>query len=462
MKSGLVAMNLENLLKPRSAMKRAFVDLEHDVDDLLDEAFMLDPLGETAGTTETGDTAADTDMDQAAAADVTIPPPEPGQRMSPHTQMRLASYAAFEDSRRSTYNDLVTVGEALSGIVAAYHQSRDFINDCHADILRANELEMHSEALSAENRRMADRLGKLEKQRSRYEDLVELQKRRDAKLAAEIATLTEELNAARLETVEARNAAARIESQHGELHTQLSAKSGLAERLAREVEVLREKGVNLALELDKTAKTQAETRRKYDELAAIHGSEAANHAEMAAKFASVEQEVARVQKLNTSLEAQLADASEGQRRTEAEMAEREKRYQSESHALRSENQSLNARLQASVIEHLDAVSEVAAMKSRLGSLESEKHLAEKRYAALAAESESDRRPTGPSPAEEALRTEIVALKEKVEKLAPYAKLYLEMKERGGPAQAEFPNTFGAGSTNGKSAAKPATSKGASH
>lgn len=456
-------MNIENLLKPRSAMKRAFVDLEHDVDDLLDEAFMLEPVDQTDGTAETNDAsewAAKADMDDAPPSDEAAASPV-GQRMSPHTQMRLASYTAFEDSRRSTYSDLVTVGEALSGIVAAYHQSRDFINDCHADILRANEMEMQNEALSTENRRLADRLGKLEKQRTRYEDLVELQKRRDAKLAAEIATLTEELNAARLETVEARNAVARIESQHGELHTALSAKSGLAERLSREVEVLREKGVNLALELDKTAKTQAETRRKYDELAAVHGSESAHHAEMSAKFASAEQEIARVQKLNTSLEAQLADASEGQRKTEAEMAEREKRYQSESHALRGENQSLNARLQASVIEHLDAVSEVAAMKSRLGGLESEKHLAEKRYAALAAESESDRRPAGPSPAEEVLRAEVRTLKEQVEKLAPYAKLYLEMKERG-QGQAEFPNTFGASGVNGKAATKPATPKGASH
>ena len=54
----------------------------------------------------------------------------------------------------------------------------------------------------------------------------------------ETETLRESLSAARLEIIEARNLAARMETSHGEAQIALAAKSAEAERLLRENEML--------------------------------------------------------------------------------------------------------------------------------------------------------------------------------------------------------------------------------
>jgi chromosome segregation ATPase len=112
------------------------------------------------------------------------------------------------------------------------------------------ELENANAAFAAENRRLTDRLDKLEKLRARYDQLVEVLKRREQKLLAEGQAARETLGALRLEVVEARNTISRSESLHGELQSALAARGNDAERFMREVEILREKNVSLSVELD--------------------------------------------------------------------------------------------------------------------------------------------------------------------------------------------------------------------
>ena len=66
---------------------------------------------------------------------------------------------------------------------------------------------------------------------------------------------------------------------------------------------------------------------------------------MTARLASEENETARLQKLSDALEAKLVEASETVAQLATELAERDKRYQSENHSLRNEIQSLHGRLQ---------------------------------------------------------------------------------------------------------------------
>ncbi len=464
---GFDDMNIDNILKPGSALKRAFVNLESGMSDAFDEAFLeasLDAepdggegLDRLVQPTDSGDAIdAQPEMEADLDADDEAPavPEDVAERITAHTRSRLAAFAIFDESRSAVHKDLDQIGAALANVTAAHHLSREFLNDCYADIQRANDMEVQNAALSAHARRQADRLDKLERQRVRYEALVDMQKRREAKFVHEAAALRDELNVVKLDAVEARNLLARSEAQHGELHTALSAKTSLAERLLRENEVLRDKGVTASLDLENAVKKQADIRRKYDDLFAIHAEESARYAEMAAKLSTAESELSRIQKVHDGLEARLADATEQLGTLELEMSEREKRYQTENHALKGENHALGARLLASTTEHLDAVSEIEAIKTRLSNLDSEKHLAEKKYAALSAEIENGRNQGGSDGADQALvemqkqeiaslRGEIEVLTEKLKRLLPLEKRQEAAKTRT-RGKAEFPETFGSG------------------
>ncbi len=483
-------MNIDNILKPASALKRAFGNLETGLSDVLNEAFVMPPMDADGNEIVGADQQSFHTIEAEEAMPVNesfpdiVADPRPltqpatiepaPERITAHTQNRLAAYSAFDEARSASQKDLGYIGEALASVIATHHLSREFLNDCYADIHRANEMEVQNAALSAQTRRFADRLDKLEKQRIRYEALVELQKRKEAKLSQETETLREELNAVKLDAVEARNVLARTESQQSELHATLAAKSSQAERLLRENELLRDKSVNLALDLEKSVKKQAEFRRKHDDLAAIHASESSNYAEMTARFSSAEKEVARVQKIQVDLEARLQEASESLHAVEQEMTEREKRFQSENHALKSENQMVSARLQAVTTEHLDAVSEVAALKTRLSNLDSEKHVAEKKYATLSAEIENGRKNPVPDSSKRdqvevhkkeaaTLRAEVTALNDKLKRLTALEKLHEAAKQRA-RERADFPNTFGltAAATDAAASAPDAGSKKAAN
>jgi chromosome segregation ATPase len=456
-------------------LKKAFVTLEDGMTDVLNEEFMLPPEPEAAqpssdeivdelteefsaqlaaeAETEAGDMA--DEAPPAAEEETPAAAEENAERLTSHTQNRLAGLAAVDEARNAIQQDLAQISTALSSIVASQNLSREFLDDCYADIRRANELEILNTNYAAENRRLSDRVDKLEKLRARYDQLIEVLKRREARLMIEAEDLRESLSSAKLEAVEAKNAIARAEFVQGELHTSLAGKTNEAERYMRENEMLREKNVNMALDLDKALQRQAETRRKYEDLSAVHASESALVAKTAAKLASEEKEAARLQKLNDTLEARLVEANENIASFTREMKEREELYQSENHALRGEIQTLLSRLNAGAAEQAETAVELTALKTRLNELESEKQLAERKYAALAADVESGRKQAthengaGEDPALDTLqeeevedmRRQIEELSTTVRRLKRYEKLANAAKVRG-VKPADFPNTFG--------------------
>jgi len=393
-------MNLANILtrkNTKSTMKRAFVTLESDMDDILKEEFLLPPgmeePSEAAATEETAETdwAPELETDLAAAPD-----DEPavedraGDRMTAHAQGRITDIAAFEEARSTVQQQLDVIGVALAKIQSSHHLGRDFLDDCYADVRRANDLEHGVAALSSENRKLTDRLEKLEKLRGRYDQLIDVMKRREAKLVAEADQMREMLGAAKLEAVEARSAASRAEMAQNDMHTALAARSSEAERFMRENELLREKNVSLALDLDKALQRQAETRRKFEDLSSLHTGETAKIAKMAAKLANEEKEASRLQQLADSLEQKLIEANDAVAGVNREMDEREELYQSETHALRTEIQNLLSRIQAGVSDHNETAAEITALNARLSEAESQKAFAERKLADMTAEMQTER------------------------------------------------------------------------
>lgn len=390
-------MNLANILNRKGTMKRAFVALESDMDDILKEEFLLPAEMEApAGPTEAEEQddmewVPELEADLAAdPQDQTADEERPGERMTAHAQARFTDIAAFDEARTTVQQQLDLIGAALAKIQSSHHLGRDFIDDCYADVRRANELDHGVAALSSENRKLTDRLEKLEKLRGRYDQLIEVMKRRETKLMAEADQMREEMAAAKLEAVEARSAASRAEMAQNDMHTALAARSSEAERFMRENELLREKNVSLALDLDKALQRQAETRRKFEDISSLHTGETARIAKMAAKLASEEKEASRLQQLADSLEQRLIEANDAVAGFNREMDEREELYQSELHALRSEIQSLLSRVQAGVSDQNETAAEITALNARLSEAESQKAFAERKLADMTGEMQVER------------------------------------------------------------------------
>ncbi|MBN9243599.1 MAG: hypothetical protein J0J14_06925 [Hyphomicrobium sp.] len=390
-------MNLANILTRKGTMKRAFVALESDMDDILKEEFLLpaemEAPAEPMESEEQDDTewVPELEADLAAGAqDETTDEERLSERMTAHAQARFTDIAAFDEARATVQQQLDVIGAALAKIQSSHHLGRDFIDDCYADVRRANELDHGVAALSSENRKLTDRLEKLEKLRGRYDQLIEVMKRREAKLMTEADQMREEMAAAKLEAVEARSAASRAEMAQNDMHTTLAARSSEAERFMRENELLREKNVSLALDLDKALQRQAETRRKFEDISSLHTGETARIAKMAAKLASEEKEASRLQQLADSLEQKLIEANDAVAGFNREMDEREELYQSELHALRSEIQSLLSRVQAGVSDQNETAAEITALNARLSEAESQKTFAERKLADMTGEMQVER------------------------------------------------------------------------
>jgi chromosome segregation ATPase len=415
--------------------------------DVLKEEFMLPPEGAPAQEEPAPQAEMQSDTveqppveEEQVAQEFEQVVEEPGERFTAHTQQRLAGYSAFEASRTRTQEDLNRISEALSGILASQHMNREFLDDIYTDIHRANELEIANAAFASENRRLSDRLDKLEKLRARYDQLVEVLKRREQKLLSEAEAARETLGALRLEVVEARNTIARRESLHGELQSALAARGNEADRFMREVEILREKNVSLSVELDLVQKKHADTRRRADELNAMHSHDSARLADVMARLGAEEGESTRLQKLNDALEAKLIEANENASRFASELNERDKRHQSENQALRTELQTLGLRLQTAASEQRDTAADLTNLRSRLNEVESERHVLEKKFAAVSSELELVQRQQTQAEANtdagdfeqqrRQMQAEIAELRSTVDQLKQYEALHNASKSRG--------------------------------
>ena len=251
--------------------------------------------------------------DFAEAAEV-----EAGRRLTTHTQNRLAALASFDELYRDSQGYLREINEKLSEVTSSHHLTREFFNLVHADIQRANEMELTNAELGLQNRKKADQINELSRRLQEQEARLEILEGREAGLLQDKDTLRSALSATRLELVEATNVIARNEAELGDVIRMLSTRTVEAERRLRENEVLREKQVSLSIDLDNALKQEAESRRKLDEVVTIQSNETARYAELIATLAKSEKDVMRLQKANEVAQARHGELADQARNAEAE------------------------------------------------------------------------------------------------------------------------------------------------
>lgn len=456
-------MNLMGLLKRGDKLDKAFDELQAGMLDVLDED--LFSLADTPVVEEEAGSppqAGDDAVNDAGPAEA----PSAAPRLSSHVQARLAALESFEELHHTTREHIEALGSSLSEIVASHHLTREFLNTVHSDIHRAGEFEVANTALAAENRKLSEQLHDALKKLQERETSLELLQRREAGLLQDRDALRIELSGARLELVEAGNALARHESDHAEMTKALSARTVEAERRLRENEVLREKQVNLTIDLEKALKREAEMRRRFDEAAAAHAAEAARAAEALAALARGEKEIIRLHRQVEAAEARHTEMSEQAMGLEARNDADAKRSQAEIRGLKAEIQSLSSRLDIATQEHAEAAAEVARLRGMLDDVTAERQVAQEMLATLKRDSESDRKSLADLAANlshltqqraaehnqldahrgeaEELRLEIDALKAEVQRLLPYERRYRAEGDAAKETAEEEPAAVAAG------------------
>lgn len=466
-----------SFLKRTDKLDKAFEDLQSGMMDALQEdlgrlPFETDAPEAVAASEdgEGGSTRVEDSEEERIYLEET-PEAESVKRLSSHSQNRLAALASFEDLHQNAEDQLQTIGSMLTEVITSHHLAREFLSGIHPEIHRANELELAKATLTSENRKLAEQLHEITKKLQEQESAVANLQRRELSLQQDKDTLRIALSAAKLQTVEASNALARSEAERGELAKSLATRTVEAEKRLRENEILREKQVNLSIDLDKALKRETEARRKYDEISALHAGESARSAEALAALAKSEKEVTRLQKSLESVQTKQEETAEALRTAEADSDTEEQRNLAETRGLRSEIQNLNSRLEAAATEIVGATDEIAMLKEALGDAQAEKQIVEKQLTLLKSEQDELSRNLsaangnltetgGISPDQttiemhkqenDELRAEISKLAAELKKLAPYERLYrAEKAKRRNSARPSSAETNGRTSHRGK-------------
>ena len=97
-------MNLTTILSRKGSMKRAFVELESDMDDMLKEEFLLPPELESAETGEVQpeellQDIQDETLPGAPILEEATAEEAPVDHMNAHAQGRITDIAAFDETR---------------------------------------------------------------------------------------------------------------------------------------------------------------------------------------------------------------------------------------------------------------------------------------------------------------------------------------------------------------------------
>ncbi|RVC59510.1 hypothetical protein EN858_11060 [Mesorhizobium sp. M4B.F.Ca.ET.215.01.1.1] len=378
-------MNFKKLIKRADEVDRAFEELQTDLAEAFDAC--LDEESSEEVSVAGPDSVPEEDAPRPEAE---VQAGENPQRLTPHTQTRLAALGALDGLFRDAQGHLEEISGKLSEIATSQHLTREFLGILHGDILRANEMELTNAGLSGEQRALSEQLVEAARKQRERDGAFEALQQREASLVQEREALRAALAAARLELVEAANAGARREAEFGDIAKQLSAKAVEANRSASESKMLREKQVSLAVDLDQSQKREAEARHKMDEVAAMHATDMARITDLAAALGRSEKEEARLQKALESAQARLQESAEATSLTEADREAELARGQAEMRGLRSEIQDLQARLERAANENGEAASEIARLKAQASDALAEKQIADEKLAVLRSESESDK------------------------------------------------------------------------
>jgi len=440
-------MNLIGMLKRGDKLDKAFEELQTGMLDVLDED--LFSLPDTPQVKEAAEESTPRTEEVARAEfprqDVPEEPQEPAVRLTSYAQSRLAALESLEELHRNAHDHLETVSSGLAEIVTAHHLTREFLNAVHSDIHRASEFETANNALSTENRKLSDQLHDALKKQQELEAALEALRRRESGLLQDRDALRIEVSSLKLENVELGNSLSRSESERGDVVKTLSTRTVEAERRLRENEILREKQVNLSIDLEKTLKREAELRRKFDELTTIHSNETSRHRETQAALDKSEKEIIRLQKQVESAQTKQAELNEAAIGREAESEAETRRYMAEIRGLKEEIQSLNKRLETASADQAQASEEIGRLKSQLNDLATEKQIAQEMIASLQRDGDADRKAAANGHAAPGqvdmsgvemlqgeiadLTGQIAALKAEVKELQPYQRLYREAKAK---------------------------------
>lgn len=453
-------MNFMGLMKRGDRMDKAFEELQEEMAEALDESLFLDEAPTDAEDAADASEAFDDNLiseedlladDEPLEDSPTEESPETGRRLTTHTQNRLAALASFDELYRDAQQYLQDINAKLSEVTTSHHLTREFFNIIHSDIHRTNELEFTNATLVSENRKLVEQLHDAGRKQQERDNAVEMLQHREAGHLQDKESLRAALSAAKLELVEATNTISRTESELGDLVKTLSTRTVEAERRLRENEVLREKHVNLSIDLDNALKREAEARRKLDEISTIHANEATRYSEMLATLAKSEKETMRLQKALEISQAKQGEMNEAARNLEAERESEMQRTAAEIRGLKAEIQSLQSRIELASSEAIETANEIAKLKVQLSDAMTEKQVAEEKLSTLRKENDNDKLHLSAASANisqmslqqaseqmqldihkqecEDLRAEIAALNDRVKELLPFERLYRVAKAR---------------------------------
>ncbi|HTV70607.1 MAG TPA: hypothetical protein VMF90_18920 [Rhizobiaceae bacterium] len=331
-------MKLMEMFKRQNATDEAFEGLEEELSDMI--AVELAP--------PSAPDALDMDMfgDMGEGVEQTDVSGEEGSRQTPYTVSRLAEHKAFENVLRQTQNDTEMAASLLSRIKVAQHHTREYLNAAYTAIHRANELEVSVARMTDENRVLRRHYDQFQRIREQYDSLTDAFKKREAKLTETADTLRQSASAAKLENIDlgSKLNAAIVEQQ--EIMNSLAAANLKLESISRENEMLREKQVNLAADNDQASRKRAEAERKAEEVGAAQSRSREQISEMNAKLAMAEAERLRLQKQLDAVSAALTETKETLATLEIDAAEQAKRQDANIQSLKTERDSLMARLTA--------------------------------------------------------------------------------------------------------------------
>lgn len=436
-------MKFRGLIKRGDNADRAFEELQTELADAVEECLDLGdfPVVENAIVSDENPTAKDDGSQPEDSPDTA----EPTRRLTSHTQSRLAGLSSFDGLFRDAQEYFEEINAKLSEIANSHHLTREFFYILHADILRANELELANVSLTAEQRVLSEQLHDATRKQHERESTVEALQQRETSLAQDNEALRGALAAARLELVEAANTSAKNEAEFGDVAKTLSAITVEADRRAHENKLLREKHVSLSIDLDKALKREAEARHRLDELSTIHANEAVRQSELLGALGKSEKETVRLQKSLEIAQTKLAEMTEAARIMEGDRQAELERSRAEIRGLRSEIQNLHSRLELASNENSEASSEIAKLKVQWSDAVTERQVADERLSALIKENESDKNNLSKVSANfsqlslqqaseqiqldiqrqecEDLRAEIASLSARIKELLPYERLH---------------------------------------
>ena len=416
-------INLGDLFSRKDPLEKALVNLDDEMENAFDEIISHDEVqAKSPEDASPATTDAEVTSETEETALETVAAPQQESDLSLHARARMAAFQAFDESHRAARDELFKIGQAFAAVIASHTHGRSFLDDCSADIARLSDLETANARLTADNRRLDERVDKLERLRDRQEAVIESHKGREARIAQEFELLRSALNDARLEAVETRSQLSSLESLRSEMQLQITAQTVDIERLSREVESLREKNVVLRLDLDMSQQKSTDYRRKLDETQNLLSVESARASDSSTRLGIGETELLRLQKHNDSLDARLSEALSALHNAEQDIAERERRYNTELQCLRSETAQLSARLQTSKADQAEKQSQLSLLETRLNEAEAERRILEHKIAhpaPAAAEPDKPLAAVAPSlkAAADGQATQIKVLKQSLERVA---------------------------------------------